>query len=116
MSKTVNLQLSEKEFKQIILCFILGDYVRGTVEDDISKPQDEFQLKLYMKLFKGAYDAGLKGSGKFEDTYFYDKDLEDKMLDLFDAFKELVESGGLDAQDEELRRYITEIKESKKLK
>jgi hypothetical protein len=26
MSKTVNLQLSEKEFNQVMLCYMLGDF------------------------------------------------------------------------------------------
>jgi hypothetical protein len=115
MGKTVTLQLSEKEFNQMLLCFMLGDFVRGNVEDkNMSRAAEEAQMNLYMKLFKSAYDAGLKGSGKFEDAYFYGKDIEDKMLDLFEDFKEYVESGELAAQDEVLRQYIAEMEEEEK--
>lgn len=115
MSKTVNLQLSEKEFKQMLLCFMLGDYIRGTLKDkNISQAVATAQLDFYMKLFKAAYDAGLKGSGKFEDTYFYGKDIEENMIDLFEEFKDYVESGDLAAEDEMLRKYIEELEQAEK--
>jgi hypothetical protein len=67
MIKTVNLQLSEKEFNQVMLCYMLDDFVKGLLEMDVSEKDASFQNDLGMKLFKGAYEAGLKASGKFED-------------------------------------------------
>jgi hypothetical protein len=114
MSKTVNLQLSETEFRQVLLCFMLGDFVRGTLVKDVSEAEAEAQMNLYMKLFKSAYDGGLKGSGKTDGVYFYGQDLEEKMLVIFEAFKEFVESGELAAQDEVLRQYIAEMEREEK--
>jgi hypothetical protein len=115
MNKTVTIQLSEAEYRNFVLCFTLGDLVKDSVEEK-NKAETQAQIDLHQKVYKAAYEAKLRESGLNEGLYYYSRELEDKMLDIFDNFKEYV-SSGQDARDtEEIRRQIDLWKKEEKRK
>ena len=108
MSKTITLHLTEEEFRNLHLCFHLGDLVKDHLEE---KTREEmlFQISLFQKLDKAAYEAKLKGSGVHEDFYYYGKDLEEQMLEILEEFKEYIRSGEDEADDEAIRKQLEQI-------
>jgi len=93
MSKKITIQLNEEEYRELILCFTLGDLVKGSIEEK-TNAQTEAQIDLHQKLYKAAYAAGVKEAGFVRGLYYYGKEVEDEMLEIFDGFKDYVTSGG----------------------
>jgi hypothetical protein len=89
MSKIVTIQLNEAEYRELILCYTLGDLVKDTIEAK-SKAEMEAQLDLHQKLFKPAYDAELKEAGLHNGLYYYGKEVENQMLEIYDDFKDYI--------------------------
>lgn len=115
MSKTVTLQLSEAEYRDLVLCFSLGDLVKDSIEQK-SKAETQAQIDLHQKLCEAAYEAKLMEAGLNEGLYYYGKEIEDEMLEIFDDFKEYVSSGE-DAKDtERIHKQIDLWKKEEKRK
>jgi|GEM_PF-4856031 len=93
MSKTINIQLNEEEYRELILCYTLGDLVKGSIEEK-TKAETEAQINLHQKLYKAAYTSEVKEAGFHRGLYYYGKEVEDEMLEIFDDFKDYVIAGG----------------------
>lgn len=108
MSKPVTIQLSETEFRELMLCYTLGSFVKSSVEEE-SEPEIIAAMELHQKLDKAAYEAKLKGSGYEQGIYYYGKDIEEEMLDIYDDFKEYISSGQEEQDTEALFMQIAAI-------
>ena len=92
MSKIINIQLDEKEYRELILCYTLGNLIKDSIEEK-SKSETKAQIDLHQKLYKAAYTAELKEAGFQSGFYYYGKKVEDEMLQIFDDFKDYVITG-----------------------
>jgi hypothetical protein len=105
MSKTINLTLTEKQFKLIRLYVLLGDVVKDSV---VEKTQNENMehMELHQLLDKAAYRAKLKGSGKDEDIYYYGADIEEEMLEILETYDNYIESGEKAEEIEQIKQQL----------
>jgi hypothetical protein len=92
MNKTVSLELSEAEYRNLVLCFCLGDLVKDSIEQK-SMDQIKAQMEFHQKLAKAAYQAKLNGAAMHGQMYHYSQEIEQQMLEIFEEFKEYVASG-----------------------
>ena len=114
MSKTVHLELSEQEYKEVMLCYFLGDLVKDSTEQK-SHAEILSQLDLHQKLSKAGYEAKLSGASLEDGIYSYSEATEDEMFAIFEKFKEYIESGESAEEDEMIRQQIAEMnKQGKK--
>jgi len=93
MSKTINIQLNEEEYRELILCFTLGDLVKGSIKEK-TNAETEAQIDLHQKLYKAAYTAKVKEAGFVRGLYYYGKEVEDEMLEIFDDFTDYIVASG----------------------
>ena len=59
-------------------------------------------MQLHQKLSKAAYEAKIKGSGHERDIYFYSREIEDEMHEVFEDFVDYISSGDY---DEDMKDY-----------
>lgn len=105
MNKTITLQLTEAQYRELKLCYTLGELVKDSIEEK-SKTAMQSQMEMSQLLDKAAYEAKLKGSSFEDGIYEYGKDIEEEMLELYEKFREYIESGAAAAEDEQIRRQL----------
>jgi hypothetical protein len=108
MSKKVTLTLTEKQFKLLRLYTFIGDMVKDELEEKTYSESME-HMEFYQVLDKAAYDAKLKGSGKQDGSYYYGKELEEKMMEILEAYDEYVESGEKARVLEQLEKQMRDL-------
>jgi hypothetical protein len=109
MSKTVNITLTEKQFKLIKLYAMIGSFIKDSIEE---KNHDEIMedMEVMQLLDKAAYESKLKGSGFDDGIYYHGADIEEEMFEIIETYDEYIESGQKSEEIEAIRKQIDGLK------
>ena len=110
MSKTITLELSEKEYKHLLQNYLLGHIIH----DEITQKKEAemiFDADFMNKYCKVGYDAKVKDFSLLaEGLYGFPHKMEDEMIEIYDNFIEYIESGERDDASEALKQQIDEMR------
>ena len=109
MSKTVTISLTEKQFRLLKLCVMLGGLVKDSIEDK-SRAEAIEEMELFQLLDKSAYEAKLEGSSFEEGFYSHGADIEEEMLSILGSYDEYIESGDKAKEIEAIRKQIESMR------
>ena len=108
MSKKVTITLTEKQFNLLKLCFMLGDFVKDSVEEK-SPAETKEQMELFQLLDKSAYESKFQGSGFKDGIYYHGAILENEMMEIIDVYDQYLESGQKAEEMEAIRKQIEDM-------
>lgn len=118
MSKEITLKLSEKEYSNLLFYYNLGYLVADHVTEKDQKKMIE-EMEFSIKICKQGYDQGstVVFGAVNEGMYTMNQQMEERMLEVLEEFKDYIESGEDAAFDAAIEKRVEELmKEEKKKK
>lgn len=115
MDKQITLQLTDAQYKHLMEMYHLG-YL---TEDHINHKSDKQILdgmNFMIALSKQGYDCGSKNALMEDGIYSITQEMETNVHDIFEQYREYVESGEAEADDEAIRKQIEQFEKEQRKK
>ncbi|OFY69318.1 MAG: hypothetical protein A3G23_02530 [Bacteroidetes bacterium RIFCSPLOWO2_12_FULL_37_12] len=103
VSKAITLTLTDAEYRELMLLYHLGHLVRDSITQK-SRAQMVQDFEFMQKLSRQGKESGSKHVFTAEGINGITQEIENEMLEIFEGFKEYIESGEDTAETERIRR------------